>query len=76
MKKSELRQIIKEEITSTLNETPPVLDMMGTMETELSKAIDEVEKVYNTIVAGYDLDPKNQASLRWEIGNIIQNQLK
>mgnify|MGYP004004767077 CR=1 FL=1 len=76
MKKSELRQIIKEEITSTLNETPPVLDMMGTMETELSKAIDEVEKVYNIIVAGYDLDPKNQASLRWEIGNIIQNQLK
>ena len=80
MKKSELRQIIKEEITSTLNETSPVLDMFGKSvieihETQLSRAIDEVEKVYNIIVAGYDLDYKGRASIKVEILDMIHNQL-
>ena len=80
MKKSELRKIIKEEITSTLNETSPVLDMFGKSvieihETQLSRAIDEVEKVYNIIVAGYDLDYKGRASIKVEILDMIHNQL-
>jgi hypothetical protein len=80
MKKSQLRQIIKEEITSTLNETSPVLDMFGKSvieihETQLSRAIDEVEKVYNIIVAGYDLDYKGRASIKVEILDMIHNQL-
>ena len=82
MKKSQLRQIIKEEITSTLNEnTTPLLDTISGRSIieihggQLSRGIDEVEKVYNMIVAGYDLDYKGRARIKVEILDMIHNQL-
>ena len=67
MKKSELRKVIKEVISSSLNEKDSILDMTGIMETELQTTIDSLEQVYNTIVAGYDLDTRDQMRLKKEI---------
>jgi hypothetical protein len=74
MKKSQLKQIIKEEINLSKRDQK-ILGKMGSMEEEMKEGIDSLEQVYNTMVVGYNLGPKSQASLKRKIITMIQNQL-
>ena len=85
MKKSQLRQIIKEEIKSTLKQKNTISenfiglgaikDMIGTEEKRLKEVINSLVQVYNTIIVGYDLRPQDQEGLRSEILKIIGEKL-
>ena len=79
MKKSELRQIIKEEVSKVLKEEferrGEELSIGDTEEKRLKEAINSLVQVYNTIIVGHDLRPQDQESLRLEILKIIGEKL-